>query len=342
MFDQTRLKMNYRPKPPGAITRKRPLALQPAKRIEPPIKIPRLLNKPIPLKPHTTNTTRSLTIKPTPTFTSRPTFTSYNQPKKQRLSRPTVRPTRTLNKIPTKHMLSPRNTPETDESGFVSQEPTLKPKIKSVSTRQKRKLPRDDDEYKPKLKKRRIRKHLTFTNIDPSKREEPNYDWRDKDKIAVPDIFEITPDQWPEDKDDFDETYADISNKAYYVRHFRAEQRERIFYQKLQKWRDKEQREQALDRGQKLRVADRPRGPWQVKLPKNLHRGPQHIPSDILEEPKFNYVRRGSWTQPVRMIRRIVKVEPKYGTRLSCKSGGKEIGRSYGGPTFSRNTGWDF
>eukprot|EP00493_Phyllostaurus_siculus_P021831 UN22160 len=55
-------------------------------------------------------------------------------------------------------MLSPRNTPETDESGFVSQEPTLKPKIKSVSTRQKRKLPRDDDEYKPKLKKRRIRK----------------------------------------------------------------------------------------------------------------------------------------------------------------------------------------
>jgi len=333
MFDQSKLKMQYRPRLPGMnFTRKRP-GFQ--KRMEPP-PIPRQLNKPlskkftnIPTKP----ILQTLTIKPTPTFKSKvvPTFTSYSTShnnQKKRLSCPTVRPTRTLNKLPTKSMLSPRHTPETPESGFVSQEPTcmaLKTKSSKQTrhvTRQKRKLPRDDDEYRPKLKKRRTRKlqQPSLPNYDQAKFEQPNYKWRDKDKISVPDIFELTSDQWPEDsEDEFVETLNDTTNEAFYVRHYRAEQREKIFYQKLQKWRDKD--DQAFQREKKLRVADRPRGPWQVKLPKSIERGPQHVPQEILSEPRFNYNWHGKWTQPVTRIRRLVrKTDQKPRTRQEARS----------------------
>jgi len=346
MFDKSRLNQKFRPSP--SFRRKRP-GLQSQKRVEPPINIPRLihagsrsaypfktqiLNVPPPqLKPAPS------TRKPTPTFTSKgivPTFTSYNKPK-TRLTRPTVRPTRTLNKIPTKSMLSPRHSPDTPESGFVSQEPTsvaLKIKTKkTISTRHKRKLSHRDDDYRPKIKRRRIRKPPPHPSHLPAKVEEPNYSWRDKEKISVPDIFVITQDEWPSDDDDFHETAEDITDEAYYIRHFRAEQRERIFYQKLQKWRDKEEKSSKAKevKSEKLRVADRPRGPWQVKLPKSINRGPLHIPPEITAEPTFNYVWRGKWTQPVRWIRRHVIKEPEGPRTRNRHGGGKELGyHNYG------------
>jgi len=282
----------------------------------------------IPFKPQLSNLPR-LAMKPRPASRPTPTFTSYTQ-SKQRLSKPNaVRPNRTLNKVPVKQLQVSRIVPDVPEPRNV----TIKPK-RTLSTRQKRKLPRDDGEYRPKLKKRRIRKTTLTQTVENTKKEEPNFNWRNKDKIQVPDIFETSPEDWPltDDEDEGKvETLADVTNQAYYVRHFRAEQRERIFYQKLQKWRDKEA---AQDKNaDKLRVVARPRGPWQVKLPKSINRGLQHIPPDILAQPKYNYVPQEKWEQPVVLIRRIVKKEEEG--PITRTRAGKDL-NYLGGLTFTR------
>jgi len=138
--------------------------------------------------------------------------------------------------------------------------------------------------------------------------------WRTKE-ILIPDVHEIIMDEWPSSDEELClEGKEDTSDRAYFLRHYRAEKREKLFYAHLQKWRQQEKEQAARDsieNTKTLRVLDRPKGPWQFKLKENIN---EHIPvpdSIDTRNLQFNYKFTRPWRQPMFFIKLLSKNEKK-------------------------------
>jgi len=135
-------------------------------------------------------------------------------------------------------------------------------------------------------------------------------DWRDTDPINIPPIIELKPDDWPDIDDAEADKEEDLTNEAYYIRHQRAEEREKLFYARLQEWR-REGRKEEKEMKNKLKVSDRPRGPWQFKL--ENYEPPLTVDLININKPvRFNYYSdpTGGWIQPAKLIRVLQSDEP--------------------------------
>eukprot|EP00494_Astrolonche_serrata_P027962 UN28227 len=199
-----------------------------------------------------------------------------------------------MNIAPLKRQLS---APVSLQKSFNQQRPVLSPShlynqvpIKKQPQRKKRRAEpplvniNNDRRKKPKLNNNNhsvpslkpntpipTRKHTHFYNThNSSKPIDPDLlDWRDTDKIEIPAIQEITPEDWPDDdpglpKSDLEFDFEETNNESYYVRHLRAEKREQLFYARLQQWRQQWKEEEKNDyKNGELKVSTRPRGPWQ-------------------------------------------------------------------------------
>jgi len=262
--------------------------------------------------------------------------------------------------------------PETQglgRSNVISVEPTFSANnhsennVHSIQTRKnkaasrKRHRTEEDEDFQPQPTKKRARRSIGQANTKPKvfqpqssvdkktkkiiNRKAVEIDenfkptWRDESEIIIPNIFEISPEDWPTTPEHT--TEEDVSNEAYYKRHYRAEHRERLFYRDLQKWRLQDQQQQAeremekeinkLDPKKdtldiKVEVLQRPRGPWLYPLPKAFR---IITPLNIVGLHMFNYDNiPGHWSQPHYLIQSIRRGE-KVNIPAKAFGGGKNI-----------------
>lgn len=109
----------------------------------------------------------------------------------------------------------------------------------------------------------------------------------------------------------------DTSNEAYFFRHYRAEAREKLFYEKLFSARERHQQQQQQtktesgdekEKGEVLALPKLPEGPWTFKLGPEYDKRPA-VPGNVTHRPRFNYTRPNfkkgeEWVMPKRLIRR--------------------------------------
>lgn len=135
------------------------------------------------------------------------------------------------------------------------------------------------------------------------------------EKIEIPKIIKICQKDWPSSPPGTD--FEDLSDEAYYKRHYRASVRETKFYERLSEWK------RCLRSRRGLKVFDKPRGPWQFQLNKNEEQC--IVPEDVRNKIRFNYISLNRpWKKPERLIKVIGRVrqpEP-YGSR---SFGGKKL-----------------
>merc|ERR1711976_169010 len=93
----------------------------------------------------------------------------------------------------------------------------------------------------------------------------------------------------------------EIITKRYYQRHFRALKRERIFYSKLQQWRQKGENHKK-DSSLKMTLKSL-KGPWEFTLTKKQERIPSKLIDNTILQLVFNYHHQTLfWKQPIELI----------------------------------------